>query len=351
MLRKKKEHKGAFHALPIGETQGKEVCYRRRYGKIKNVHTKHNTQKQPTNPPKTRTRSLSTGEGRAVGQIERYVFRVTHTTHFCYTSTGPLLVPSFFCLLNTTKPTDNEKQPRYDRPHNHTPQGHTRTHTAATPRTTPPTPPTPTQSATQHTHTRRRTPARSGGAPQPSPTARSGKGPTRTAQRRTPARCGGAQHPRPSARSGRGTHTTHQSQRHKHQPQAPTKRGGDTKPQTTGTPHTGNHAHQHKRKTHRPHHHTAPPTTRTSQTRNTQQSTATAHSHKHHKHTQQGHPPRETHHHNRQAPARSGGEPHTTTAGGPQPGVAGNRTRDPQPGVARNAHHHRQRNPARSGGE
>ena len=32
-------------------------------------------------------------------------------------------------------------------------------------------------------------------------------------------------------------------------------------------------------------------------------------------------------------------------------GVAGNRTRGPQPGVARNTHHHRQRNPARSGGK
>ena len=29
----KKKHKGAVHALCIGETQGKEVCYRRRYGK------------------------------------------------------------------------------------------------------------------------------------------------------------------------------------------------------------------------------------------------------------------------------------------------------------------------------
>ena len=125
----KKKHKGAFHALSIGETQGKEVCYRRRYGKKKKGDTRHNTQKQPTNPPKTCTRSLSTGEESTVGQIERYVFRVTHTTHFCYTSTGPLLLLFFFCFLNTTMPTDDENQPRYDTPHQpHTASTHTHTH-------------------------------------------------------------------------------------------------------------------------------------------------------------------------------------------------------------------------------
>ena len=94
-------------------------------------------------------------------------------------------------------------------------------------------------------------------------------------------------------------------------------------------------------------------TTNNADTTNTQHTTQ--HGHRAHPHTPQTHttrdtPTREEHSHNRRVPARSGGEPHTTTAGGPQPGVAGNRTRDPQPGVARNAHHHRQRNLARSGG-
>ena len=198
---------------------------RKRKKKTQGTTRKHN---QPT-PPKTCTRSLSTGEESAVGQIERYVFRVTHTTHFCYMSTGPLLLLFFFCSLNTTMPTDDKKQPRYDTPH--------QPHTAST-----------------HTHTH-------------------------------------------------GSHTVHDPPpRRPHQHKAP--------------------QHGHRARPHTPQTHT---------TRDT--------------------PTRETHHHNRQAPARGGGEPHTTTAGGPQPGVAGNHTKDPQPGVTRNAQHHRQQNPARSGGE
>ena len=139
----------------------------------------------------------------------------------------------------------------------------------------------------------------------------------------------------------RGTHTTHQPQPHNHQLQAPTKRGGDTKPQTTDTPHTRNHAHQRTRKTHPPHHHTTPPTTRTPQpTQHTTQHGHRARPHTTQTHTTRDTPTRETPHRNQQAPVRRGGEPHTTTAGGPQPGVAANRTRGPQPGVARNAHHH-----------
>ena len=90
---KEKKHKGTFHALSIGEAQGKEVCYRRRYGKPKK-RRRHKAQhaKTTNQPPKTCTRSLSTGEEITVGQIERYVLRVTHATHFCYTSTGPLIL-------------------------------------------------------------------------------------------------------------------------------------------------------------------------------------------------------------------------------------------------------------------
>ena len=107
MLRKKK-HKGALHALSIGEMQGKEVSYRGRYERKKR-ETQGTTRKdnQPI-PQKTCTPSFSTGEDSTVGQIERYVFRVTHTTHFCYMSTGPLLLLFFYCFLNTTMPTDDE---------------------------------------------------------------------------------------------------------------------------------------------------------------------------------------------------------------------------------------------------
>ena len=150
---KEKKHEGVFHALSRGETQGKEVCYRRRYGRKKGGgDTRHNTQKQPTNPPKSCTRSLSTGEQSTVGQIERYVFRVTHTTHFCYTSTGPLH------LLFEHDHADRRREPTkvMTHPTNHTPQAHTRTHTAATPRTTPPDAThTNTKGYTAHTHTQR----------------------------------------------------------------------------------------------------------------------------------------------------------------------------------------------------
>ena len=101
--------------------------------------------------------------------------------------------------------------------------------------------------------------------------------------------------------------------------------------------------------------------------------------------------PGTTHHHNQRTPATSGGEPHplplarigerqaTTTSSGPQPGVAGNRTQAPQPGLPRdhpppraahgsqdwrgtapralsqdwraNTHHQNQGTPAGSGGE
>ena len=47
MLRKKK-HKGAFHALSIGEMQGKEVCYRRRYEKKEKKRKKKGGETQGT---------------------------------------------------------------------------------------------------------------------------------------------------------------------------------------------------------------------------------------------------------------------------------------------------------------
>ena len=61
--------------------------------KKKGGDTKHNTQKKKKG---TSARSFSTGEENMVGQKERYVLRITHATHFCYASTGPLLL----CFLN-----------------------------------------------------------------------------------------------------------------------------------------------------------------------------------------------------------------------------------------------------------
>ena len=49
------------------------------------------------------------GKKRAGGQMERYVFCISHITHFCYTSTRPLLLP-FFCSLATTVLIDDENQ-------------------------------------------------------------------------------------------------------------------------------------------------------------------------------------------------------------------------------------------------
>ena len=95
MLQKKK-HESAFHALSIGETQRGEVCYRRRNEKEKKKggNTKHNTQKKKKK--RTCARPFSTGEENMVEQKERYVLRIKHATHFCYASTGPLLL----CFLN-----------------------------------------------------------------------------------------------------------------------------------------------------------------------------------------------------------------------------------------------------------
>ena len=59
MLQKEKKHKGAFHALSIGETQGKEVCYRRRYGKKKRGETQGTTRKNKHPTPQRPAHTLS----------------------------------------------------------------------------------------------------------------------------------------------------------------------------------------------------------------------------------------------------------------------------------------------------
>ena len=136
------------------------MCYRRRYGKKKKEETQGTTRKnnQPT-PQKTCARSFSTGEENTVGQKERYVLRITHATHICHASTGPLLLLFEPCLRPTTRTNQGMTHPT-----NHTPQAQTRTRTAATPRANPPhATHTNTKGHTAHTHTprpRRRAPRR-----------------------------------------------------------------------------------------------------------------------------------------------------------------------------------------------
>ena len=235
-----------------------------------------------------------------VGQKERYVLRITQATHFCYASTGPLLLLFEPCR----RPT---KQPRYDTPHQpQTASTHTHTHGSHTAHDPPPRHPHQHEGPhSAHTHTKTKdkgtqgpdnhnqwTPARSGGEPRPRPTARRGK--------------------------GRGHQTTH----HRHT--------------THRQPHTP--AHAEDTPTVPPHH-----TTNNADTRNTRHTTQ--HGHRAHPHTPQTHttkdtPTRETQDHNRRAPVWSGGEPHTTTGSEMQPGVAGSSTQEPPPGVARDQPHH-----------
>ena len=281
--KKEKRHKGQHE---------KKTKTRTRRGEVGPPHPPHT---QPTPQRPAHALSLQ-GEKCAVGQIERYVFRITHNTHFCYTSTGPLLCFSSAFWSRPCQPTTRTNQ-GMTHPSNHTPHAHTRTHTATTPRTTWTGPPhathTNTKRHTAHTHTPRpkrraprapqpgvasgppppqpvdpsqewrgttpralgqewrgtnhstrwRTQARSGGAPQPNPSARSGKGPTTTAQRRTPARSGTAQHPGPSATSGGGptphTNHTHRNTSPKPEPkEAGTTKHGPPAHHTHATTHT-----------------------------------------------------------------------------------------------------------------
>ena len=361
MLRKTYlKNKPAFHALSIGKTQGKGVRYQGRYGKKKEKRdTRHNTQKQPTNPPRTCTRSLSTG-GKMRGGTNREVCISHYAYHaFCYRSTGPLVL-LFLCFLTTTRLTDDENQSRYDTPHKpHTAHTHTHTHgnhTAHDPRTRP----TPTRSATQHTHTHTktkekatqgphhhnyRTPARSGGEPRPRPSARSGEGPTTATGGGPQPGVAGPRNQAPHSGMARG-----QPPPHKGGPQ-PEVAGRSTQvpqPEVAGDPHhtpttttqtpaaspnqmrRGQQTTDHRHTTHTqprtPAHAEDTPTVSPHHTTKTADNTNTQHT-KQHGHraqprtpqtrTTRNTPTHETPHRNRQAPARSGREPHTTTAGRP----------------------------------
>ena len=137
-----------------------------------------------------------------MGQIERYVFYISHITHFCCTSTGPLRL-LFSCFLATTMPTDDANQPRYDTPHKpHTARTDTQTqqpHTARPPHASH----TNTKRHTAHTHTHQ-----GEGEGHPGPHSQEWRGGPHHHTRRTPARSGGEPHPRPSARSGKGPTST-----------------------------------------------------------------------------------------------------------------------------------------------
>ena len=220
MLRKKKTQRRLPRPLYRGNARQRGVLSKTLWKK-KKEETQGTTRK---NNQKTCTRSFSTGEKNTVGQKERYVLRITHATHFCYASTGPPLLLFEPCRRPTTRTNQG-----MTRPTNHTLQAHTRTRTAATPRTTPPTAPTPTRRATQHTQTHQDQGEGHPGPPAPQPVDPSqewrGTTPTANGQERQGA---GAPNRRPPAHHthatthtstrGRNTHRTttqhHQQRRH-----------------------------------------------------------------------------------------------------------------------------------------
>ena len=107
MLRKKNKHKGAFHALSIGATQGKEVCYRRRYGK-KGGGGGHKAQHaKTTNQPPKDLHTLSLYRGRKHDGTKREVRNTRHAYHAFLLHVYRI---SSFCFLNTTMPTDDANQ-------------------------------------------------------------------------------------------------------------------------------------------------------------------------------------------------------------------------------------------------
>ena len=207
-------------------------------------------------------------------------------------------------------------------------------------------------------HHNQRTPAKSGGEPHPGPSASNCEAPTTTTTSRPLPGVAGELHRGPSARIGKGRPTTTSSG-----PQ-PGMAGNRTEGPQPGVarnhqpPQPAGPSHQWRG--------TAPKAL-SQDWRGT------------------------THHHNQRTTGRSRGEPQpapsagsgerppTTTNSGPQPGVAGSRTQDPQPAIARDhpppqpadpsperrgtvpgalsqdwrgtTHHYQQRTPARSGGE
>ena len=226
-------------------------------------HKPQHAKKNKKKTKRTCARSFSTGEENMMGRKDRYVLRITHATHLCYASTGPLLLPFETCRRPTTRTSQGMTHPTPPTTHREHTHAHARQpHRARPP---PPTPPTPTRRATQRTHTHQ---GQGEGHPEDTPTA----------------------------------------------PPHHTTTGSETQPGVAGV------AHRNLRQEWRGTNHTShKPTTHATAARRT---------------------PHTTHR-----------TPRTTADSETQQGVAGNRARDPPPGVARNADHRRQRNPARSGGE
>ena len=96
MLRKKRKHKDAFHALSIGETQGKEVCYRRRYGKKKKEETQGGTRKNNQPTPKRPPHAPSLQGKKTLWDKRTGMYYASRMPRISATRLQDL----FFCFLN-----------------------------------------------------------------------------------------------------------------------------------------------------------------------------------------------------------------------------------------------------------
>ena len=121
--------------------------------KKKTKGRRHKTQHAKKKKKRTCARSFSTGEENMMGQKERYVLRITHATHFCYASTGPLLLPFETCRRPTTR--TSQGMTHLTPPTTHREQTHA--HARQPHRARPPPPRHPHQHEgphSAHTHTR-----------------------------------------------------------------------------------------------------------------------------------------------------------------------------------------------------
>ena len=75
-----------------------------------------------------------------MGRKDRYVLRITHATHLCYASTGPLLLPFETCRRPTTRTSQGMTHPTAPTTH----REHTHAHARQPHRARPP-PPTQTE--------------------------------------------------------------------------------------------------------------------------------------------------------------------------------------------------------------
>ena len=124
--------------------------------KKQKINTREGTQNTTRKKKKTKrtcARSFSTGEENMMGQKERYVLRITHATHFCYASTGPLLLPFETCRRPTTRTSQGMTHTTPPATH----REHTHAHARQPHRARPPLPRHPHQHEgphNAHTHNR-----------------------------------------------------------------------------------------------------------------------------------------------------------------------------------------------------